>query len=412
MKKLSKLILIIFSLIGFSSFIRFDSTERIRNMPRTLAEKIQLLDDDGASLVLMRLDGTIFFYNMVYGLDPVEVQIPYKPSIPHLAKEFLTDSHFLFFLQKSPLPEGLMLINLEGDQHFISSPLANYTLQTGFPSPLGDRFYWVYDVSPVPISLSDPCDEKPDCTGYVYEVLSSDLSGGDIQSIIRIETGVKNYGLQLIFDGWNLQKNAFRINASFSLPSALYLPEHGLTYEIYPLSGEMVTKGSLFQGLLLSPDGKWSANAYWENRSIFEIQERIKNEFRNPELIFGEGTLVDQLHFSPSGSSLAWIALNWDSSQYLIEEIALQVMDMNCGDVRSLLLSLPETDQFGNFNLPYIMKWINEKYLVVNTENGSHIFNLQTMNWDTRWDTVLHGEDDYLILGLLAEPFKFSQDSL
>ncbi len=84
------------------------------------------------------------------------------------------------------------------------------------------------------------------------------------------------------------------------------------------------------------------------------------------------------------------------------------MMDMESGEIRSLLLPLPEKDQYGRLNLPYLPKWINEKFLVVNSENGSRIFNIQSMDWEIGWDTVLHGEDDFLALGSLTEMVDFS----
>lgn len=410
MKWERKLIPFVFSIIGVLSFPCFNPVKAIHRMPAGQPEAASILDDDSISLALLRLDGTAFFYQNILGLQPIDLQITTELSIPQFAREIQTDSHFLYFIQRSPLPEGLMLINKEGDRRFIPSLSPNCGLQTAFPSPLGDRLYWIYDVSPVPINLSAPCDENPKCQGYVFEVISSDLSGSDRQSVIRIETGVKNYGMQIIFDGWNLQRDAFRINASFSLPSALYMPEHGFVYEIYPLCREIASEGDPFQGLVLSPDGLWSANAYWSDQSIFEIHQRNTDEIRRPELIFGEMTLIDQLRFSPSGSSLAWIALSWDSSQNSLKEIALQVMEMESGEIHTLLLPLPDTDQSGNLNLPYLPKWFNEKYLVVNSDSGSRIFNIHSMDWEIEWDTVLHGEDNFLALGSLTETIDFSRN--
>ncbi len=408
MKRACKLILFFIFMIGIQSFSFYDPDKEANRVVTSVVQKAQILDDDNASLALLRLDGRVYFFQNMYGLQPIDLQIPTEFSMPYFASRILTDSHFIYFLQTSPFSEGLTLINKAGDRRFISSPLPNSILYAAFPSPLGDRLFWIYDASPVPISLSAPCDENPDCPGYVFEVISSDLSGSDTQPIIQIETGVKEYGLQVFFDGWNLQRDAFRINVSFSQPSALYLPEQGLVYEINPLSKEIITHGDPFQGLLLSPDGLWSANAYWGDQSIFEIRQKITNEIRRPELIFGESTLVDQLSFSPSGSSLAWIALSWDSSQSLLKKIALQVMGMESGEICSLLLPLPEKDQYGRLNLPYLPKWINEKFLVVNSENGSRIFNIQSMDWEIEWDTVLHGEDDFLALGSLTEMVDFS----
>ena len=357
---------------------------------------------EGNALAMLRSDGMLFLYTPENFFRPVNQRVAVGESFAWAADQVQTSPHYLLTWQTWPAEEGVTLITSNGQMRFIPAPAEQRFVQQVFASPRRDRLFWLYDASPMPVNLISPCNENPACPGYVFELFSSDLRGQDVQRVARIETGVRNFGLRMRFGGWDSSQNALRLIAYMPIPSVHYLAERGIVYEIQPASGKVIAYGDISQGMLLSPDGLWQANAFWGEQTVFEVSKLQGGRPQPQELLYGEETIIEQLTFSPSGQRLAWIAMQWDDAQRKPQALTLQVMEMVSGRVQNL--ELPVSGKSGDLDLPYLSTWLNENEVVVNTNTGSRIFNTATMSWNTEWDSILHSGGDYLALGILEQP--------
>jgi WD40 repeat protein len=356
----------------------------------------------GNVLALLGNDGMLFLSTDGKTVQPVNLRIPIGESFAWAADNVQASPNLLLTWQSFPADEGVTLITADGQTRFVPAPVGDDNLQLAFASPAEDRLYWLYDASPVPVNLISPCDENPACPGYVFELFSSDLTGRDVQQVAVIETGVRSFGLRMHFGGWRTDGTALYLKTYLPIPSGHYLTERGLVYEVNPQTGAVTPHGDLSQGYLLSPDGQWAANAYWGDQSVFEISNLKSSQSELQPLLYGPGTVIEQLTFSPASQRLAWVAMQWDAAGSGPQALALQVMELASGQVQTFNLPLPAQVNTGDYDLPYLSTWLSEEDVVVNTASGSRIFDTVAMHWNTAWDTILHTDGDFIALGLLA----------
>ena len=360
----------------------------------------------GKALAFLGSDGGFHLFTTGQTVQSINLRIPIGETFARAADSVQTSPHLLLTWQSFPADEGATLITADGQTRFVPAPPEHRNLQQVFVSPAEDRLYWLYDSSPVPINLISPCEENPACPGYVFELLSTDLAGQDTQQVTTIETGVKSFGLRMRFDHWRTGGSTLFLRAYLPIPSGHYLVEHGLLYEVNPDSGALTTYGDLSQGYLLSPDGQWAANAYWGDQSVFEINNLKSGQSQAQSLLYGPGTVIQQVTFSPAGQRLAWVTMQWDAASSGPQALALQVMELASGQVKTFDLPLPAAGNTGDLDLPYLSAWLNDEDMVVNTARGSRIFNTAAMNWNTAWDGVLHTGGNFIALGLLSGNFE------